>query len=155
MSTHLPSLDLILGGGIPKGRIMEIFGVEGSSKITLALYILAQCQRDGKRVAYTIYIDSNEKLKELLFGGISLIRSLFFIFGWLVIILLFFVIENNKENTIKYTKKICDICDNKIRFDENLIHYSGFKIKKNENEEVMCLKDYCERCKGKLIKNKV
>jgi len=52
VSTHLPSLDLILGGGIPKGRMVEIFGVESSSKTTLSLHILAQCQKDGKRVAY-------------------------------------------------------------------------------------------------------
>ena len=52
ISTNLPSLDLILGGGMPKGRIIEVFGKEGSSKTTLALHILAQCQREGKRVAY-------------------------------------------------------------------------------------------------------
>lgn len=42
------SLDLALGvGGIPKGRIIEIFGPEASGKTTLALHIIAQVQKQG------------------------------------------------------------------------------------------------------------
>jgi recombination protein RecA len=42
------SLDLALGvGGIPKGRIIEIFGPEASGKTTLALHIIAQIQKEG------------------------------------------------------------------------------------------------------------
>jgi len=52
ISTALPSLDLILGGGVPKGRIMEIFGPESSGKTTLALQMLAKCQKEGKQVAF-------------------------------------------------------------------------------------------------------
>ena len=40
------SLDLALGvGGIPKGRIIEVFGPESSGKTTLALHILAEVQK--------------------------------------------------------------------------------------------------------------
>ena len=42
------ALDLALGvGGVPKGRIIEIYGPESSGKTTLALHILAQCQKNG------------------------------------------------------------------------------------------------------------
>jgi len=47
------ALDLALGvGGIPKGRIIEIFGPESSGKTTLALGMLAQAQKSGERVAF-------------------------------------------------------------------------------------------------------
>jgi len=47
------SLDLALGvGGIPKGRIVEIFGPEASGKTTLALNVVAQAQKKGGRAAF-------------------------------------------------------------------------------------------------------
>ncbi|HVX92700.1 MAG TPA: recombinase RecA [Candidatus Dojkabacteria bacterium] len=47
------SLDLALGiGGIPRGRIVEIYGPESSGKTTLAMHILAQAQKQGETVAY-------------------------------------------------------------------------------------------------------
>ncbi len=47
------SLDLALGvGGIPRGRIVEIFGPESSGKTTLALNIIAQAQKKGGKVAF-------------------------------------------------------------------------------------------------------
>ncbi len=47
------SLDLALGvGGIPKGRIIEIFGPESSGKTTLALHIVAEAQRRGGVAAF-------------------------------------------------------------------------------------------------------
>ena len=47
------SLDLALGvGGVPKGRIIEIYGPESSGKTTLALHILAQAQKKGGEVAF-------------------------------------------------------------------------------------------------------
>jgi len=47
------ALDLALGvGGIPKGRITEIFGPESSGKTTLAQHIIAEAQRQGGMVAY-------------------------------------------------------------------------------------------------------
>ncbi|MBO9359586.1 MAG: recombinase RecA [Thermomicrobium sp.] len=47
------ALDLALGvGGIPRGRITEIFGPESSGKTTLALHVIAQAQRMGGIAAY-------------------------------------------------------------------------------------------------------
>jgi len=47
------SLDLALGiGGIPRGRVTEIFGTEGSGKSTLAQHIMAEAQKLGGMVAY-------------------------------------------------------------------------------------------------------
>ena len=47
------SLDAALGvGGVPKGRIIEIYGPESSGKTTLALHILAQAQKQGGEVAF-------------------------------------------------------------------------------------------------------
>ncbi|MEG1594539.1 MAG: recombinase RecA, partial [Oscillibacter sp.] len=47
------ALDLALGvGGIPKGRIIEIFGPESSGKTTLALHIVAEAQKLGGEVAF-------------------------------------------------------------------------------------------------------
>lgn len=47
------SLDLALGiGGVPKGRIVEIYGPESSGKTTLALHILAEAQKRGGEVAF-------------------------------------------------------------------------------------------------------
>jgi len=46
-------LDAMLGiGGVPKGRVVEIFGPEASGKTTLALQIIAQCQRLGGTAAF-------------------------------------------------------------------------------------------------------
>ncbi|HOA29090.1 MAG: recombinase RecA [Candidatus Cloacimonetes bacterium] len=47
------NLDIALGiGGIPKGRIIEIYGAEASGKTTLSLHIAAECQKQGGIVAF-------------------------------------------------------------------------------------------------------
>jgi recombination protein RecA len=46
------SLDLALGGGIPKGRIIEIYGPESSGKTTLSLHVVAEVQREGGVAAF-------------------------------------------------------------------------------------------------------
>ena len=46
------SLDLALGGGIPKSRIIEVFGPESSGKTTLALHAIAEIQKRGGRAAF-------------------------------------------------------------------------------------------------------
>lgn len=53
ISTGALSLDIALGiGGIPKGRIVEIYGPEASGKTTLAIHILTEAQRQGESVAF-------------------------------------------------------------------------------------------------------
>ena len=46
------SLDLALGGGYPKGRIIEIYGPESSGKTTLALHAIAEVQKNGGQAAF-------------------------------------------------------------------------------------------------------
>ena len=46
------SLDLALGGGYPKGRIIEIYGPESSGKTTLALHAIAEIQKEGGQAAF-------------------------------------------------------------------------------------------------------
>ena len=53
VSTGALSLDIALGiGGLPRGRIVEIYGPESSGKTTLALSVIAQAQKTGGVVAY-------------------------------------------------------------------------------------------------------
>ncbi len=52
ISTKSISLDMALGGGIPRGRIVEIYGPESSGKTTLSLHILAEAQKTGGTVAF-------------------------------------------------------------------------------------------------------
>lgn len=53
ISTGSISLDMATGiGGVPKGRIVEIFGPESSGKTTLTLHIVAEAQKTGGRAAF-------------------------------------------------------------------------------------------------------
>lgn len=51
-STGALSLDLALGGGIPRGRIVEIYGPESSGKTTLTLHAIAEVQKKGGTAAF-------------------------------------------------------------------------------------------------------
>ncbi|MDX9768460.1 MAG: recombinase RecA [Ectothiorhodospiraceae bacterium] len=53
ISTGSLALDIALGiGGLPKGRVVEIFGPESSGKTTLTLQVIAECQRGGGTAAF-------------------------------------------------------------------------------------------------------
>ena len=53
VSTGSLSLDVALGiGGMPKGRVVEIYGPEGSGKTTIALHIIASVQKEGGTAAF-------------------------------------------------------------------------------------------------------
>ena len=52
VSTGSLSLDLALGGGVPRGRIIEIYGPESSGKTTLSLHVVAEIQKAGGVAAF-------------------------------------------------------------------------------------------------------
>lgn len=53
ISTGSYSLDIALGGkGMPRGRVIEVFGPEGSGKTTLCLHVVANAQKTGGVAAY-------------------------------------------------------------------------------------------------------
>lgn len=55
ISTGSVSLDRVLGGGLPRGRMIEVFGLPSSGKSVLGLFLMAKIQRDGGK---TVLIDS-------------------------------------------------------------------------------------------------
>jgi recombination protein RecA len=69
ISTGSISLDVALGlGGIPRGRITEIFGPESTGKTTLALHVIAEAQKQGGTAAY---IDVEHALDPVYSGHIG------------------------------------------------------------------------------------
>ncbi len=69
ISTGSLGLDLALGvGGIPQGRIIEIYGPESSGKTTLTLHIAAECQKAGGTVAF---VDAEHALDTVYAGKLG------------------------------------------------------------------------------------
>ncbi|HZQ28595.1 MAG TPA: recombinase RecA [Acidimicrobiales bacterium] len=69
ISTGAMSLDLALGvGGLPRGRVVEIYGPESSGKSTLAMHVVAEAQRNGGICAY---IDAEHAMDPVYAGAIG------------------------------------------------------------------------------------
>ena len=69
ISTGSLGLDIALGiGGLPKGRIVEIYGPESSGKTTLALHTVAECQKNGGVAAF---IDAEHALDPVYAGKLG------------------------------------------------------------------------------------
>ncbi|HET6203872.1 MAG TPA: recombinase RecA [Planctomycetota bacterium] len=69
ISTGCLSLDLALGGaGVPRGRVVEVFGPESSGKTTLALQVIAQAQRRG---GMAVFIDAEHALDRAYAGRLG------------------------------------------------------------------------------------
>ncbi len=69
IQTGALSLDLALGvGGLPRGRVVEIFGPESSGKSTLAMHVVAEAQRNGGICAY---IDAEHAMDPVYAGAIG------------------------------------------------------------------------------------
>ena len=66
ISTGSIGLDAALGiGGLPKGRVIEIYGPESSGKTTLTLQVVAECQKAGGTAAF---IDAEHALDQFMLG---------------------------------------------------------------------------------------
>lgn len=59
ISTGFPELDQAIGAGLPRGRIVDIYGPESAGKTTLCLHIIAEAQKAGGQAAF---IDAAHKL---------------------------------------------------------------------------------------------
>ncbi|XP_022754878.1 DNA repair protein recA homolog 3, mitochondrial-like isoform X1 [Durio zibethinus] len=69
VSTGSFALDIAIGtGGLPKGRVIEIFGPEASGKTTLALHVIAEAQKQG---GYCAFIDAEHALDPALAEAIG------------------------------------------------------------------------------------
>ncbi|KAL0315777.1 UNVERIFIED_CONTAM: DNA repair protein recA3, mitochondrial [Sesamum radiatum] len=69
VSTGSFALDIALGiGGLPKGRVVEIYGPEASGKTTLALHVIAEAQKQG---GYCVFVDAEHALDPALAEAIG------------------------------------------------------------------------------------
>ena len=74
ISTGSLSLDLALGiGGLPKGRIVEVYGPESSGKTTLALQVVAEAQKAGGICAF---VDAEHALDPVSYTHLTLPTTL-------------------------------------------------------------------------------
>lgn len=73
VSTGSFALDIALGiGGLPKGRVVEIYGPEASGKTTLALHVIAESQKQG---GYCVFVDAEHALDPALATAIGVNTS--------------------------------------------------------------------------------
>jgi len=77
LPTGFKKLDDAIGGGMPKGKIIEFYGYNGTGKSTLAIQIAAYFQKSKKRIAYIDFENAlDRKYSERL--GLSLAETAFF-----------------------------------------------------------------------------
>jgi len=99
ISFGIPKVDEILGGGIARGRFSVIWGSPGSGKSTMAHYLTAQAQREGKTVYY-IALEPFDSVRAEQFG-VDLSK---------LIIGRFPIAEQSLDSIIKLTKeKLVDL----------------------------------------------
>src|SRR4051812_20785839 len=68
IATGFPALDGALGGGVPRGRIVEFFGPSGSGKTTLALQCIAHMQSQHMNAAF---IDADQTFDAAYAAGLG------------------------------------------------------------------------------------
>ena len=68
VSSGALTLDLALGGGLPKGRVVEIYGPESAGKTTVALHAIAEVQRQGGIAAF---VDAEHALDPIYAGALG------------------------------------------------------------------------------------
>lgn len=68
ISSGALTLDLALGGGLPRGRVIEIYGPESSGKTTVALHAIAQIQKTGGVAAF---VDAEHALDPIYAGALG------------------------------------------------------------------------------------
>ena len=69
ISTGSLSIDAALGiGGLPRGRVIEVYGPESSGKTTIALHAIAECQKEGGTAAF---IDAEHAMDAVYAGNLS------------------------------------------------------------------------------------
>ena len=73
VSTGSLGLDIALGiGGLPRGRVIEVYGPESSGKTTLALHVVAEVQKKGGVAAY---VDAEHALDPVYAKKLGAIRN--------------------------------------------------------------------------------
>jgi recombination protein RecA len=100
ISTGSLGLDIILGGGIREGTILELYGRPSSGKSSIALYMAAEAQNAGKRV---VYFDVEHALKPALLKTINKLD-----------------IKELKISRPEYAEQTCDIMENYIKSGESV-----------------------------------
>jgi circadian clock protein KaiC len=63
--TGIPGFDIILGGGLPKGRVYLVGGLPGTGKTTIGLQFLLEGKKAGERVMLISFIETNEELSDV------------------------------------------------------------------------------------------
>ena len=107
------SLDIALGmGGVPKGRIVEIYGPESSGKTTVALHMVAEVQKRGGIAGF---IDAEHALDPVYARNIGVnIDELYISFFVIYCLLIFLISKNTIDKSKTSFVSIQDFINSKI-----------------------------------------